>query len=103
MPRKPKGDTTTTSIRMDSELRIMLEAIAERELRTLTNQMTLFLREACEEYMDYHSINFDPHNGVLVDAEDYDEIIKHHESAAEFAREEELLSRDMDSDADVPF
>jgi predicted transcriptional regulator len=39
-----------TSIRLDDELRSKLNAIAEREIRTLSNQVTFFLRHAVEDY-----------------------------------------------------
>jgi predicted transcriptional regulator len=56
MPRKPKCQTITTTIRLESDLRDMLEHIAAREYRSLTNQMTLFLRDACDSYMEIHDL-----------------------------------------------
>ena len=56
MPRKTKADTTTTTIRLDTRLRELLEVIAAREERSLTQQMTLFLRTAAQAYADEHRL-----------------------------------------------
>lgn len=51
MPKKTRADTTTTTIRLDTKLRKLLETIAARELRSLSQQMTVFLKSAAEDYV----------------------------------------------------
>ena len=46
------------TIRLDPEVRMMLEAIAAAELRTLANQITLFLRHGISDYMSEYKIKF---------------------------------------------
>lgn len=46
------------TVRLDPEIRRMLEAIAEVELRTLANQITLFLQKGIADYMLENKIKF---------------------------------------------
>ena len=46
------------TVRLDAETRMMLEAIAATELRTLANQITLFLRNGISDYMNEYKIKF---------------------------------------------
>jgi hypothetical protein len=47
-----------TSIRLDVELRQKLDAIAEREIRTLSNQVTFFLKHAIRDYEEKSGITW---------------------------------------------
>jgi hypothetical protein len=72
MPKKTV-DTISTTIRLDSELRSVLESIASRELRTLTSQMTLFLREASDLYMQENCLSYRPDVQEVATDEEYSE------------------------------
>ena len=54
--RKPAKKNLT--VRLDPDLRMTLEAIAESELRTLANQITVFLRQGITEYKKTHKVKF---------------------------------------------
>ena len=47
------------TIRLDPDFREMLEVIAKAELRTLANQITLFLNQGVADYMKEHKIMFE--------------------------------------------
>lgn len=53
-----KTETTTTTIRLNSKLREALETIAAREQRSLSGQITLFLRKATEEYLAENNMTY---------------------------------------------
>ncbi|MDR1020854.1 MAG: hypothetical protein LBL73_08855 [Synergistaceae bacterium] len=60
MPSKKTKDTVTTTIRLETNLRAMLESIAARENRSLTGQMTQFLAASCEQYMSENELSYHP-------------------------------------------
>ena len=60
MPLKKNNEKTTTTIRMNSDLRVMLESIAARESRSLSGQMIHFLSVACEQYLSENGFSFFP-------------------------------------------
>ena len=47
------------TVRLDPDFREMLEVIAKAELRTLANQITLFLNQGIADYMKEHKIMFE--------------------------------------------
>jgi hypothetical protein len=55
--KKPE-ETITTTIRMNIDLRYMLESIAARENRSLSGQMVHFLFDACTRYMNERDLKY---------------------------------------------
>lgn len=58
-PISQKSVKKNLTVRLDPDLREMLELIAKAELRTLANQITLFLRHGIGDYMAEHKIMFE--------------------------------------------
>lgn len=46
------------TVRLEPEMRSMLEAIAEHELRTLANQIYVFMRQSIDRYLEVNQVKF---------------------------------------------
>ena len=46
------------TVRLEPEMRSMLEAIAEHELRTLANQIYVFMRQSVDRYLESNQVKF---------------------------------------------
>ena len=57
MPEK-RSNKLTTTIRLDPLQRDTLEAISDREMRTLSNQISYFLQIAIDQYLNEHGLVF---------------------------------------------
>jgi hypothetical protein len=84
--KKPKG-TITTTIRMNVDLRYMLESIAGRENRSLSGQMIHFLSDACTRYMNERDLEYYADVHEVGTQEDYGDFLQ----AAEAQRTSDLL------------
>ena len=52
-------DIQNFTVRLDAEMRKKLKFIADREVRPMSNQAIVFLRESINHYAEEHNINFD--------------------------------------------
>lgn len=68
-----KVKTITTTIRLESDLRSVLEAIASREARSLSGQMILFLRQASKQYLSENGYKYFPDIDEIGTEEEYAE------------------------------
>ena len=50
---------------MSDQLREQLQAIADREMRTLSNQMVFFLQNSVGEYLFENMLDFNPEKGLI--------------------------------------
>jgi predicted transcriptional regulator len=62
---------TGISIKLDPDLRKQLEVIAEREDRTLSNQISHFLKRSVGEYLDNNRLYWDQEGQVFVPQEPF--------------------------------
>lgn len=66
-----RSNKLTTTIRLDPLQRDMLEAIAEREMRTLSNQISVLLHSAIKQYLAEQSLAYVPATKQLQSADDF--------------------------------
>lgn len=58
------------TIRLDDEMREIIQLIADREIRPLANQMLYFLSQGVNEYLNEHQLRYYPEeNSLLTDSE----------------------------------
>ncbi len=50
--------TKNLTLRLDTDIRAQLEAIAECEYRTLANQINAFLRQSIKQYLEKNHLEF---------------------------------------------
>lgn len=70
-----KIETVNTTIRLDADLRALLEAIAGREQRSLSGQITQFLRLAAKTFLDDNDLKYYPDIEEVGTEEEYAEYL----------------------------
>ncbi len=53
------------TVRFEPELRTQLEIIADREVRPMANQITVFVRQGIEKYLMDNNLHFEKHGEAL--------------------------------------